>query len=67
MLNLNIIDIENELKLGGEWLGTSRRWLQNNVKNGDTLQWSSDKEVSIPFYKLEDFAKKVAVAALGRT
>lgn len=59
------IEIYDQLKSGGDWLGSSRRWLQNNVKDGDRLCWSDSVPVSIPFCKFEDFARTVAIAAVA--
>lgn len=58
------LSIHKELKPGGNWLGKARQWIQLNVPNGDTTQWDSDKLVTIPFNKLEEFALKVAVEAV---
>jgi hypothetical protein len=59
------LKVHDELSKGGEWLGAARRWLQSNVKGGDTLCWSSGETVHIPFCKLEEYALKVAVAAVA--
>ena len=59
------LKVHDELSKGGEWLGTARRWLQSNVKGGDTLCWSSGEAVHIPFCKFEEFALKVATAAVA--
>lgn len=61
---MNSIAIYNELKSGGQWLGAARSWMQSNIKNGDTLTWGSGEPVSIPFCKLEEFAMRVAIAAI---
>ena len=61
---INLFYVHEELSRGGEWLGAARRWLQSNVQNGDTMYWSDSTLVSIPFYKLEEFALKVAIAAV---
>ena len=58
------LKVSEELKGGGEWLGAARRWMQGNIKDGDTMPWSSTKAVQIPFFSLEDFARKVAIAAV---
>ena len=58
------LELDNELKKGGEWLGAARSWMQHNIKDGDTLTWSSNKHVSVRFNQLEEFARKVAVAAI---
>lgn len=62
---MNAIDILNELKTGGRWLGSARSWLQSNVNRGDTLTWNSGEPVTIPFCKFEEFALCVAVAAVA--
>jgi len=59
------IAIYEELKQGGEWLGTARRWMQSNVQRGDTLPWGSSETVHIPFCKLEEMALRVAAAAVA--
>ena len=58
------IKVYEELSQGGEWLGAARRWLQSNVLRGDTMFWSDPTPVSIPFCKLEEFALRVAMAAV---
>jgi hypothetical protein len=60
----DLLVVHSQLSRGGEWLGASRRWLQNNVQGGDSICWSDAKPVSIPFCKMEDFALKVATAAV---
>ena len=57
-------DIYDEVKGGGEWLGAARTWLQSNVRNGDSMNWSSMEQVSVPFCDFEDFAREVAIAAI---
>lgn len=61
---MDSIAIYNELKTGGAWLGAARSWMQSNVKEGDTLEWGSGKMIHLPFCKLEEFAMRVAVAAV---
>ena len=56
--------VDNEISSGGAWLGSARRWMQNNVKDGDRLGWSSNETVHIPFCKLEELAKAVAIATI---
>jgi len=58
-------DIESELKGGGAWLGAARKWMQSNVVGGDRLEWSSPETIHLPFYKLEELAKQVAIAAVA--
>lgn len=62
---MNTIRILDELRLGGTWLGAARSWMQSNVREGDTLTWGSNKQVSIEFSKFEEFALCVAVAAVS--
>ena len=62
---MDSIAIYEELKQGGEWLGAARRWMQSNVRNGDTLTWCSAEQVTLPFYKLEELAMRAAVAAVA--
>lgn len=57
-------EINEQLKHGGKWLGAARTWLQLNVKQGDSINWSSAQPVSVPFCDFEDFARHVAVAAI---
>lgn len=59
------LKICQELKDGGDWLGAARSWMQSNIKEGDTLPWSSGKSVSIPFCKLEEFALRISIAAVA--
>ncbi|MCP5003304.1 MAG: hypothetical protein GY941_05030 [Planctomycetes bacterium] len=58
-------EIYEQIKGGGKWLGAARTWMQNYIKNGDTMEWSSIEIVSMPFCDLEDFARTVAVAAIA--
>ncbi len=58
-------EIYEQIKGGGRWLGAARIWMQSNIKNGDTMEWSSTEIVSIPFCDLEKFALAVAVAAIA--
>ena len=60
----NQLDLEVELQKGGDWLGAARAWMQSNIKDGDTLFWSSSQMVSLPFCQLEVFARRVALAAI---
>lgn len=57
-------DILETISFGGDWLGAARTWLQSNVKRGDTLLWSSNEEVRVPFRSFERFARTVATAAV---
>lgn len=59
------IDIENEIKSGGEWLRAARIWIQHNIRGGDELVWSSNKTVDIRFCDLEEYARTVAAAAIA--
>lgn len=56
--------VEKELKGGGAWLGEARKWMQSNVIGGDRLEWSSPEIIHLSFYKLEEMAKQVAIAAV---
>lgn len=56
--------VRKELASGGKWLGEARKWMQSNVKEGDRLSWNSSEIVHLPFYKLEELAKAVAIAAV---
>lgn len=58
-------EIRKELSKGGNWLGAARKWLQWNVKGGDTLSWNSTDDVSIQFNKFEELALVVATAAVA--
>lgn len=57
--------VERELSHGGEWLGEARKWMQSNVRFGDSLGWSSNEVVHIPFCKLQELAQVAAVAAVA--
>lgn len=59
-------EIEKEISGGGDWLGSARKWMQSNVVGGDRLAWSSNETINIPFNKLEELAKVVAVAAIAQ-
>lgn len=65
MSAVDLLEIYTELRNGGEWLAASRRWLQSNIRNGDTLKWSSGEMVQLPFCKFEELAIKVATAAVA--
>lgn len=54
-----------EVSRGGPWLGAARAWMQNHVLEGDTLCWSSTKEITLPFCALEKLALAVAIAAIA--
>ena len=56
--------VKEELTGGGNWLGAARTWMQSNIKDGDSLGWSSTKCVSVRFCDLQDFAKEVATHAV---
>lgn len=58
--------VERELASGGEWLGEARKWMQSNVRFGDTLGWSSNEIVHLPFCKLQELAQVAAVAAVAQ-
>lgn len=61
---VTLLKVESELKNGGDWLGAARRWMQRNIYKGDTIEWSSNEIVKVPFYMLEELAKTAAVAAV---
>jgi hypothetical protein len=61
---MSVFAIHEELKKGGPWLGAARTWMQGNVKGGDTLTWSSNEMVSLPFCKLEELALHASAAAV---
>ena len=56
------IEVEEDLRRGGSWLGAARNWLKWHVS--DTLQWDSPNFATIPFRRFEEFAREVAVAAV---
>lgn len=58
------MNVYEDISKGGEWLGAARSWMQSNVQNGDRLTWDSGTPVHIPFFKLEDLARKAAFAAV---
>lgn len=53
-----------ELKIGGEWLGAARRWIQWNVQGGSILNWDSPATISFRFSDFTELAREVAVAAI---
>ena len=59
-----LVSVSNDLRRGGKWLGAARTWMQSNIKNADSICWSSYESVTIPFCNLEDFAREVAIAAV---
>ena len=61
---ISIFEVTEEIKSGGEWLGAARRWMQENIRNGDTLMWNSAEPVHVPFCKLQELAQTVAAAAI---
>lgn len=61
---LTLLEVNEELRQGGEWLGAARQWMQSNIKGGDTLTWSSGEPVYVPFCKLEELSLKVAQTAV---
>ena len=61
----DILEVREELKLGGEWLGAARCWMQNNVRFGDTLCWNSSEPVTVRFSDLERLALAAASAAVA--
>ncbi len=56
--------VKAEIERGGDWLKTARQWMQSNVRNGDSLEWSSCETIHLPFYQLQELAKAVAIAAV---
>ncbi len=60
-----IDNIYEQISWGGKWLGAARKWMQSNIKNGDTMEWSSTEIVSIPFCDLEKLARTVAIEAIA--
>lgn len=60
-----LVSVADELRHGGKWLGAARTWMQSNIRNGDTMIWSSAEPVQIPFCKLEEFARHVAIHAVA--
>lgn len=61
---LTLLEVNEELRRGGEWLSAARNWMQNNIRGGDTLKWSSNEPIYVPFCKLEELALKVAQTAV---
>ena len=63
---ISIFEVTEEIKSGGEWLGAARRWIQENIRHGDTdtLMWNSAEPVPVPFCKLQELAQTVAAAAI---
>lgn len=56
--------IHEEVCKGGPWLGAARTWLQNNIQDGDSINWDSTQTVSISVCDLEYLAREVAIAAI---
>ena len=52
-------------KMGGEWLGAARSWVQWNCRNGNSVTWGSGDVLSPPLTirQVEDLAARVADAA----
>ena len=63
-MNMEYEKVRKELSGGGKWLGAAREWMQHNVIEGDRLGWSSNETIHLPFCKLEELAKEVAIAAV---
>jgi hypothetical protein len=61
---IDYMEVYTKVSKGGAWISKAREWMQSNVPRGDTLTWGSGEPVMIPFYKLEDFAREVAIAAI---
>lgn len=59
-----MVALREEVSRGGPWLGAARTWMQNNVRGGDTLCWTSLQEITLPFCALEELALAVAIAAI---
>lgn len=59
-----MVALREEVSRGGPWLGAARTWMQNNVRDGDRLNWSSRQEITLPFCALEELALAVAIAAI---
>lgn len=57
-------DIRAKLKCGGKWLGAARTWMQQNIKGGDRIEWSSSEIVKVRFCDLEELAYEAACAAV---
>ena len=57
-------EVTKQITIGGTWLGTARTWIQSNIPNGDTKLWSSTELVKVPFNKLQELAKDVAIQAV---
>jgi hypothetical protein len=60
-----VIEVYEELRAGGDWLAAARRWMQSNVRNGDTLTWGSREPVQVAFGDLERLALAAASAAVA--
>ena len=58
------LQISQDLAWGGDWLCAGRSWIQSNIQRGDTITWDSNESVTVPFYKLEELMRRVAVAAV---
>jgi len=57
------------LKLGGEWLGAARGYIQQRkcFGNGETITWGSNEEIRPPMTmkQVEELAAEAVAAALN--
>lgn len=56
--------IQEELSIGGRWLGAAHEWMQWNLPNGGNVMWGSHEMCHLTVHDLEEFAQTVAVAAV---
>lgn len=52
------------MKIGGNWLGACREWIQWNIRGGDEVKWGSEEEVTVTIKQLEEFAADIAEATI---
>jgi hypothetical protein len=64
MMHINKYAIEEEIRLGGPWMGAAHSWMQWNIFSGDRLEWGSNQEVSLTVKQIESLCRDVAVAAI---
>lgn len=55
-------------KVGGEWLGVARSWIQWNFVNGSDVTWGSDDQLlsskTLTVSEIEALAARIALATL---
>lgn len=49
-------------KQGGKWLAAVRRYMQNNIRNGDQVTWGSNTILNVTARQLEEIAAEAVSA-----